>query len=92
MTAFKTVSKYDSRAFTCALMELVDEGMIDKDLLIQDLLGWLSESEVERFCRKNYRDDDNESIIRYEHEVVDEEDEDEDALNDFNYVGSRYHY
>lgn len=41
-----------SRKYTTALLEAVDEGMYDKDLLIQDLLGYLSESEVQDFVRK----------------------------------------
>ena len=42
-----------SRPFTIAMLEAVDEGMLDKDTLIQDLLGWLSEAEVEQFARSN---------------------------------------
>ena len=42
-----------SRAFTCAVLEAVDEGVLDKDTLIQDLLGFLSEADVEQFVRAN---------------------------------------
>ena len=42
-----------SRPYTTAMLEAVDEGMLDKDSLIQDLLGWLSEAEVEQFARSN---------------------------------------
>ena len=42
-----------SREYTCKLLELVDEGMLDKTTLIQDLLGWMSEAEVAEFARKN---------------------------------------
>lgn len=42
-----------SRKYTCALLELVDEGALDKDTLIRDLLGYLSEDEVQDFVRKN---------------------------------------
>lgn len=42
-----------SRFYTNALLDAVDEGMYDKDLLIADLLGYLSEAEVEDFVRKN---------------------------------------
>ncbi len=42
-----------SRPYTTALLEAVDEGMMDKDALIADLLGYLSESEVQDFVRKN---------------------------------------
>lgn len=43
----------ESRFYTVQLMEMVDEGLVDKDYLINDLLGWLSEEEVERFMRSN---------------------------------------
>ena len=42
-----------SREFTRRLLELKDEGMFDKDYLIQDLLGYLSEDEVKDFVRRN---------------------------------------
>ncbi len=44
---------YRSRRYTCELISLVEDGMIDKDTLIRDLLGYLSESEVADFARKN---------------------------------------
>lgn len=87
----KVIDPRDSRAYTVALLELVDEGVLDKDTLIQDLLGWMSESDVEGFCQKNLRDDDtNECLIGPE--VDEDEDEDYDPMDDFNYVGSRHHY
>ena len=86
MRAWKTIDPRDSRAYTCALLELVDEGMIDRQQLIEDLLSWMSEDDVRRFCQKMLRDDDNDCVIR------EEEDEDLDPLDDFNYVGSRHHY
>ena len=58
---------YRSRRYTCELLSLVEDGMIDKDYLIRDLLGYLSESEVADFARKN-------DIITY----LDREDEEED--------------
>lgn len=42
-----------SRPVTCELLDNLEQGMYDKDKMIQDLLGWLSESEVERFARAN---------------------------------------
>jgi len=42
-----------SRRYTCELISLVEDDMIDKDTLIRDLLGYLSESEVQDFVRKN---------------------------------------
>lgn len=44
---------YRSRRYTCELISLVEDGMLDKDNLIRDLLGYLSESEVADFARKN---------------------------------------
>ena len=58
---------YRSRRYTCELLSLVEDGMIDKDTLIRDLLGYLSESEVADFARKN-------DIITW----LDREDEEED--------------
>jgi hypothetical protein len=42
-----------SRPYTCAVLDAVEQGVLDKDTLINDLLGWLSESEVESFVRAN---------------------------------------
>lgn len=42
-----------SRKATTQLLEMVDEGLIDKDSLIADLLGWMSEDEVAEFARRN---------------------------------------
>ena len=55
-----------SRRYTTELLEMVEQGMVDKDSLIQDLLGWMSEAEVEQFARRN-------DYIQ----SLDEEDEDE---------------
>lgn len=43
----------EARFYTIQLLDLVEEGAVDKDYLIQDLLGYLSEAEVEDFMRKN---------------------------------------
>ena len=42
-----------ARFHTYQLLQMVDDGVVDKDYLIQDLLGYLSEDEVEEFMRKN---------------------------------------
>ena len=70
-----------TREYTIRLLELVDEGVIDRDSLIQDLLGWMSEDEVRQFALQS------EYVVEEE-----EEDEEYDPLDDFNYVGSRHHY
>ena len=42
-----------SRRYTTALLDMVEQGVVDKDSLIQDLLGWMSEDEVKEFARRN---------------------------------------
>ena len=42
-----------TRQYTVALLTAVEDGMLDKDTLINDLLGFLSEAEVEQFVRAN---------------------------------------
>ena len=42
-----------SRYFTCQVLDLVEYGVLNKDTLIADLLGWMSEHEVEEFVRSN---------------------------------------
>ena len=66
---WKVLNKNDARAYTCGLLDLVDEGMINKEQLIEDLLTWMSEYEVEQFCKQMLKDDDNECVIRDDSEV-----------------------
>ena len=39
------------REFTSRMIDLNDEGYFDKDLLIRDLLSWMSEGDVKQFVR-----------------------------------------
>jgi hypothetical protein len=60
---------------------MVEQGAFDKDTLIKDLLGWMSEDEVKEFARANdifIGTMDSEEIV--------------DIMDDFNYSGSRHHY
>lgn len=61
-----------SRGFTNALLEAVDEGLVAEGDLLRELLSWISESEVEEFCTGSLmlRDEDNLPVIRREEEVV----------------------
>ncbi len=68
-----------ARKYTNKILDRVDEGALHPDFLIQNLLMWMSEAQVKEFY---------ESVI----DCDDEEDADEAALDDFNYVGSRHHY
>lgn len=72
------INPRSTRAYTSALLEMVDNGEVDKDTLIQDLLGWMSEDSVKGFCEKNFRDEVNDCLIGPED---DEEDEDEDEVD-----------
>jgi hypothetical protein len=38
-----------ARENTCKMLDMVDQGIIDKDTLIHNLLNWMSESEVTEF-------------------------------------------
>ena len=42
------------RKYTNKIIEMVDEGIVDRDILIRDLLMYLSESEVENFYDQYY--------------------------------------
>ena len=42
-----------SRKYTSALLEAASEEAIDKDRLIADLLGWMSEQDVKEFVQAN---------------------------------------
>lgn len=70
-----TVDPRSARGYTNALLEMVDDGMMDKDVLLQELLLWMSEHEVQDFCQRSLllRDDDNECVIREEEEEECEE-------------------
>lgn len=53
MLTWTTKDARRARPFTTQLLEASDEGALDKDTLIADLLGYMSEAEVEDFVRKN---------------------------------------
>ena len=69
----------NARKYTNKILERLEEGALHPDFLIQNLLMWMSEAQVKEFY---------EGVI----DCDDEEDADEAALDDFNYVGSRHHY
>lgn len=72
--ALRTVRYGEARGFTYALSELVDEGVLDASNILDMLLYYLSEDEVEEFVTRtiDLRDEDNEPIIRREEEEVEE--------------------
>jgi hypothetical protein len=70
--------KNGARYNTNRVLELVDEGVVDKDAMIRDLLLWMSESEVAEFVKQQELFDD-------EDEDEDEEDEDEEDEDLYRY-------
>lgn len=55
------------RKVTNQILEQVQQGLLDKDTLIRDLLGWMSEDDVAEFAERN------------DYVGCHDEDEDEDA-------------
>ncbi len=72
-----------TREYTNKLLEMVEEGLLDRDTVIMACVKYMSEDDVRDMMEAN-------EFIEEEDE--EEEDEDYDPLDDFNYVGSRYHY
>jgi len=60
------------RKYTNAVLDAVSEGMFDKDQLISDLLGWMSEDDVKEFVQRN-------DLMPW---LEDEEDEEDDGQPD----------
>ena len=42
-----------SRAYTCKLIEMAEDGFISWETLARDALGWMSEADVAQFARSN---------------------------------------
>ena len=49
-----------TRIYTKKLLDLIDEGVVDKDALILNLLNWMSEDFVKEFYEQYYESDDEE--------------------------------
>ena len=46
------------RKYTNKIIEMTDEGLLDRDMLIRDLLNYMSESDVEDFYESLGLDED----------------------------------
>ena len=68
-----------ARQATNKLLTMIEEEMLDRDTVISACVKYMSEDQVRDMCHMNEFFEGT-------------EDEDEDPLNDFNYVGSRHHY
>ena len=51
------IDKTKPRAYTNYLLDLLENGVVSKDYLINDLLGWMSEHDVRRFVQANDYED-----------------------------------
>lgn len=69
-----------TREYTKKLLEMVEEGLLDRDTVIMACVKYMSEDDVKDMMFAN------------EFVVEEEEEEELDPLDDFNYVGSRHHY
>ncbi len=81
----KDLFRKDPRSFA---LELVDNGSVSAESLLTAALVYMSTDEVRDML------DSNELSPRFSEDDEDEltDEEVEDALDDFNYVGSRHHY
>ena len=52
---------FKTREYTNKILELVDDGIVDKDWLIQGLLQWLSERDVEEFYHVNLSEEEEDN-------------------------------
>lgn len=48
------------RTYTKKILDLIDEGVVDKDALILNLLNWMSEDFVKEFYEQYYESEDEE--------------------------------
>ena len=49
-----------TRTYTKKLLDLIDEGIVDKNALILNLLNWMSEDFVKEFYEQYYEFDEDE--------------------------------
>ena len=73
-----------TREYTCMVLDMIDEGVLDAKAVAEMCLAYMSEDEVKDMCRSN--------DILPEAEQDEDEEEESDPMDDFNYVGSRHHY
>ena len=73
---------FKTREYTNKVLKAVEEGLLDKDMVIMACLKYMSEKDVEDMCDVN---------CFFEHEEAEDEDDGEDIDNP-NWVGSRHHY
>lgn len=75
MEPLYSVGFRETRGFTNGLYTLVEEGLMDPFTILEELLCWMSESDVADFVQRSmlFRDEDNECIIRMAEDEIEEE-------------------
>jgi len=71
------------REMTSKLIAMMDEGLISAEDVAEMALAYMSEDDVADMMRAN-------DILDEDEDLTDEEVD--DIMDDFNYVGSRHHY
>ena len=47
------VNKNENRAYTNALQNAIEDGVLSSEIVLKEMLSFFSESEIEDFCKKN---------------------------------------
>lgn len=90
-----------AREYTNRLLEMVDEGLLDKDTVIMACLKYMSEADVQdmmeanEFILEDEEEDEDEEGFSRDNDVWSAVEEDEEWTPDnadFNDKGSRHHY
>lgn len=60
------INQRNPRNYTCALLDMVEQGIVDKESLIRDLLGYMSEADVADFahCNDYIQDDEEDEEVK----------------------------
>lgn len=72
----RAIDKKQMSPWRSAVLELLDEGVLNADTLARDLVGWLSDHDVKEFVQAN------DLPIAEDPLTHDEEDEDGDGASD----------
>ena len=72
---------YRAREYTCRVREAVDQNLLNKDMLIDMMLQWMHESDVQAMCEDNNiclddeedeeENDDHVSWVNYDYDTLD---------------------
>ena len=83
------------RESTNELLELAEEGVISWETIARSCLCYLSEDDVADMARVNellFEEEEDDESDESEEEEEEEDDEEYDIMDDYNYVGSHWHY